>query len=72
MVVSMAISMVGKREVELVGMKVAWMAILKDDVPVELLAEWKVCCTAGSMGASEVVALVVMKVENQVARLVVR
>ena len=56
----------------MVDMKVAWMASLKDDVPVELLAEWKVCCTAGSMGTSEVVALVVMKVENQVARLVVR
>ena len=72
MVVSMAISMVGKREVELVGMKVAWMAILKDDVPVELLAVWKVWYLAASMGTSEVVGLVVMKVENQVARLVVR
>ena len=53
-------------------MKAAWMASLKDDVPVELLAVWKVWYLAASMGTSEVVGLVVMKVENQVAMMVVR
>ena len=33
---------------------------------------WKVYYAAATMGTSEVVGLVVMKVENQVARLVVR